>query len=153
MLDQSVKVSSGLLLRSTFLIKSLVSDHTANLSDPTANSFWQHNIPNHVILCLQLLLCCGTIEPNIIDKILLKNSKCLPVCQALLSDLSTSIYLSIYLIKNIFALGLYWWSNLFRKCCHRLLYAAIIVFLLEGNIEKSQKLMKSMKIVNIEELN
>ena len=38
LLNHSLKVSSDLLLRSTFLIKSMVSDSIANLSDPTANS-------------------------------------------------------------------------------------------------------------------
>ena len=38
LLNQSVKVSFDLLLRSTALIKSKVSDPTANLPDPTANS-------------------------------------------------------------------------------------------------------------------
>ena len=95
MLDKSVKVSSGLLLHSTFLIKSMVSGPTANLSGPTTNSFWQHNTPNHVILCHQLQLCCGTIEQNIIDKIFI--AKTFEVSSNVSTLRSIYLYPSIYI--------------------------------------------------------
>ena len=89
------QVSSDLLLRSTFLIKSIVSDRTKKLVRSYSKVI-ENTIC--VILCHQLQLRCGTIDQNIIYKIFA--AKIFQVCSCVSTppiNLFISTYLSIYL--------------------------------------------------------
>ena len=103
------QVSSDLLLRSTFLIKSIVSDRTKKLVRSYSKVI-ENTIC--VILCHQLQLRCGTIDQNIIYKIFAAKIFQVYSCVStppinLFISTYLSIYLSIYISNYLIYIYIY----------------------------------------------
>ena len=107
------QVSSDLLLRSTFIIKSIVSDRTKKLVRSYSKVI-ENTIC--VILCHQLQLRCGTIDQNIIYKIFAAKIFQVYSCVStppinLFISTYLSIYLSIYISNYLIYIYIYIYIN------------------------------------------